>query len=105
MDSLDISENCRLYSQYSFNCISTNFHCLFILSFNIRSLNENGRRFAPNIDGLNKKPDIIALSDTWFNETNFDNLPGYKAFNSERTKKKQGVNFQFFVEIIYPSKL
>ena len=51
---------------------------------------KNGWRFAPYIDGLNKKSDIIVLSEMWFNETNIDNLPGYKAFNSVRTKKTGG---------------
>ena len=87
MDSVDISENCRLYSQDSFNINSTNFKGLFILSFNIRSLNKNVWKFAPYIDGLNKKQDIIVLSETWFNETNIDNLPEYKAFNSIQAGK------------------
>ena len=90
MESVDISEKCRLYSQVCFNCNSTDFHGLFILTFNIRSLNKNGWRFAPHIDGLNKKPDIIVLSEKWFNETNIDNLPGYNALNFVRTKKTGG---------------
>ena len=57
-------ERSQLY-QESFNYNSTNFHGLFILSFNIRSLNKNGWRFVPFIDGLKKKPDII-VSKTLF---------------------------------------
>ena len=87
MNSLDFPENFRLYSPDSFNSSSTNFNGLFVLSFNIRSLNKNGWKFSPFMDGLNKKPDIIVLSETWFNETNIDNLPGYKAFNSVRAEK------------------
>ena len=104
MDSVDISENCRLYSQDSFNCKSTNFQGLFILSFNIRSLNKNGWRFTPYIDRLNKKPNIVIFSETWFTETNIDYLPGYKTFNSVRNKKIVG-GLSFFVEIVYLSKL
>ena len=66
-DISDISENCRHYSQDFFNAISTNFKGLFILSLNIRSLNKNGWKYAPYFDGLNKKPDVIVLSETWFN--------------------------------------
>ena len=75
MDPVDISENCGLHSQDSFTCNSTIFHGFSFF------------RFAPYIGGLNKKPDKIVLSETWFNETNIDNLPRYKAFNSVRTKK------------------
>ena len=96
MDSVDISENFRLHSQGSFNLISTNFNGLFILSFNIRSLNKNGWKFAPYIDRLNKKPDIIVLSETWFNETNIDNLPGYKL---------SILCLRYFVEMDYVSRL
>ena len=60
--------------------------CLF-LSFNIRSLNKNGWKFAPYTDEVNNKPDIIVLSETWFNEINNGKLPGYKAFNSIRAEK------------------
>ena len=76
MDSVDISESWRLYSQNSFNCNSTYFSGLFLLSFNVRLLNKNGKKFAPYTDGLKEKPDIIVLSEMWFNETKVDNLPG-----------------------------
>ena len=39
--------------------------------------------------GLNEKPGIVVLSETWFNETNIDNLPGYKPFNFVCTKKNR----------------
>ena len=90
MDSVDISENCRLYSQDSFICNSTNFLGLFIVSFSIRLLNNNDWKFAPYIDGLNKKPSNILLSETWFNAANIDNLPGYKVFSSVHTEKTGG---------------
>ena len=46
--------------------------------------------------GLNEKPGIVVLSETWFNETNIDNLPGYKPFNLVCTKKKTGGRLQLF---------
>ena len=79
-----------MYGQDSFNFISTNFNGLFSLSFNIRLLNKNCWKFATYIDGLIKKPDIIMLIETWFNETSIDNTPGYKAFNSKRAEKTGG---------------
>ena len=63
-----------------------------------------GWKFAPYCEGLNKKPDIIVLSEIRFNETNIDNLPGYKAFNSIRAEKRV-VDSQFFGEMIYAFKL
>ena len=76
MDSVNIPKTCRLYSQDSFNCNLTNFIGLFIIGFNIRSINKNGWKFSSFIDGLNKKPNVIVLSETWVNETNNDSLPG-----------------------------
>ena len=58
-------------------------------------MNQNGQKFAPLIDGLNNKPDIIVLSEIWFNETNIVDLPGYKAFNSVCTKKKEWWTLNF----------
>ena len=87
MDQVDKPDYCRLYSQDSFNFNSNIFKGLFISSFSTRSLNKNGWKFAPYIDGLNNKPDIIVLSETWFNETNINILPGYKAFSSIRPEK------------------
>ena len=39
---------------------------------------------------MTKKPDLIVLGETWFNDTNNCNLPGNKAFNSVRTEKTGG---------------
>ena len=60
------------------------------MSFNIRSLSKNGHSFAPYIDGLNKKPDVIVLSETWFRPEKIGNIPGYRSFNSVRTEMRAG---------------
>ena len=39
---------------------------------------------------MNKKLYIILFSDTSFNETNIDKLPGYKAFKSVHIEKTDG---------------
>ena len=90
MDSVDISKNSRPYNQDYFTSISMNFNGLFNLSFILRSLNKNGWKFAPYIDGLSKKPDVIVLSETWFNETNIDILHWYKELNSKWVGKTGG---------------
>ena len=38
------------------------------------SLSKNGWNSAPYIDGLNKKPDFLVLSETWLNEKKIGNL-------------------------------
>ena len=97
MSSVDISEKCKVYSQESFKCNSTNFNGLSIISSVISSLNKNVWKFAPFIDGLNKKPEIIVFSEVWFNERNFDNFAGHKAIKSVRTEKKTGGGLSIFL--------
>ena len=78
MNSVENSKIYRLYGQVSSDDNSTNFIGLFMLSFIIRFLSNNGRKFALYIDSLNKKLDINLLSEIWFEKTNIDILPGYK---------------------------
>ena len=92
----EILKDCRFYSQDSFNGNSTNYKGVFISSFNWRSSNKNSREFAPYIDGLNRNPDAIVFSETWFKETNIDGLSVCIAFNSIRTKKKTGGGLWIF---------
>ena len=88
IDSIDVSENGRLYIPFFFIFISTNFNVPFLLSFSIRLLNKNGWKFAPYKNkNKNEKPDIAVLSETWFNETSIDKHPRYKTLNFVRTKK------------------
>ena len=105
MDLISISENCKRCSQDSFNGNSTKFTGLILLSFTTWSSNKNGWKFALYIDGLNKKPDIIVFSETWLNGTKISKLLGHKSLKSVRTKKKQVVDFVFFLEMFHLSKL
>ena len=100
-----MTENCRRYSCDSFDGKSTNFNGLFILSFSIKSLNENDRKFTRYIDEFNKKPDIIMFSETWCNETIIDNIPGYKSILFCTHEKLGGGLSHFFVEMTYLLKL
>ena len=90
MDNIDFNENCNSYNQETFNNESVNRDGLFVMNFNIRSLYKNGCCFSAYIDGLNKKPDVVVLSETWLKDGSYDDLPGYKAFNSVRTEKLGG---------------
>ena len=56
----------------------------------MRSLSKNGYSFAPYIDGLNKKPDVIVLSETWLRPEEIGDIPGYRSFNSVSTEKRAG---------------
>ena len=78
MQSDDITENSKLYCHSSF---TDNAHFFFngllIVSFDIGSLSKNGHSFTPYIDGLDKKPDVIVSSETWFRPEKVGSLPGY----------------------------
>ena len=59
------------------------------------------RKITPYIDDFKKKQDVTVLSETWFNVTSIDKLPGYEAFNSVSMNiKSDGFNF-FYKSFIF----
>ena len=66
-----------------------NVNDLNILHTNIRSLRKNGDELSVYLESLNKKFDIVCLTETWITELPVvdDIFPSYSSFHSIRKSK------------------
>ena len=89
-------QNCSYYTDLSFNNKIDdhilNKDCLGLIHFNIRSLAKNYRSADVFLSSLNFKFTVVAFSETWLNENNYDCycLPGYVLESRFRTNKCGG---------------
>ena len=100
--SVDI--DCQTYSCDSFNTRYRNSGGLFILHQNIRSFNKNIDEFLLCIGNLSRFPDVLVLSETWFNSENCQELPNYHGYHSYRTNKMGG-GISIFIHEKFESKI
>ena len=100
MVSVDIPENCRLYSQESFNSISTKFNGFIISRFNIRSLTKlvgNSHHILTDwirTQMLSSSVKLGLIKQTMVILQDIKHSIPYG-------RKKRAVDFEFFVGIIY----
>ena len=80
------------YSIENYNNSSFENLSFTILNFNIRSFNANSDQFIVMIESLPTPPDVIILTETWLNETNYCNcsIEGYEASHTIRTTGRGG---------------
>ena len=94
--NVPFTDICKFFELESYNnSFSTDDDSsLNIMHFNIRNLVTNKTELEECISLLKRKPDIIALSETWldrFNKTSI-NFQGYTCYNVVRTKPHGGVS-------------
>ena len=93
--------NCDYYTNDEFNCKFSNIYGLSVLHFNCRSVKANFSNLQDYILSLVKNFDIIAVTETWLNET--DNVNDFCmaeydiAYMNRKNKRGGGV-------MIYVSK-
>ena len=93
------SNSCNNYDIASFNLsFSVPNKYFFIIHQNIRSFNCNIDEFILYIHNLVVKPDVIILSETWFNCDNFHGLNGYSAYHTYR-RDRGGGGISVFVKV------
>ena len=87
----------NLKQYYDGNEFNVKFPCnnsndLSILHTNIRSLRKNGDELCGHLESLNKKFDIVCLTETWITELPVvdDIFPSYSSFHSIRKSKSGG---------------
>ena len=96
MDQNNSTEPCNSYCPSSFNSNFINSNGLFLVNLNTRPYNTNSDSFLNYIDKLNRPPDVIVLSETYFSDTYIVNIPGFRSFNSYSS-----INYYFeFIAII-----
>ena len=89
---LTIIFSCKYYSGNYFNDNQISINCLSFIHLNARSLNSNFKEIEDYLSSLNHKFDIIAISETWANESNEQTFTfhGYDAFHTVRKNKRGG---------------
>ena len=83
---------CRYYTLDTINydlsdCRNNN---LTIYHINLRSYSANFDEMSILLDGLNKRPDIIVFSETWFNEDTCEGIAGYVDYHVYRNGRHGG---------------
>ena len=61
-----------------------------ILSQNIRSFTKNSESFLSIFQDHISYPDVLVLTETWFQESNVQNIINYKAFHTVRSRGRSG---------------
>ena len=90
--SIGSSEQSKYYTLSEFNLLmSQNQLPTTILTYNIRSFNCNSNYFFASFEN-NSLPEILVFSETWFNNSNVTEIPGYKSFHTFRTGRSGGVS-------------
>ena len=95
----------EMHGHADFNCISE-YHDIFsynklfsgnqnnlsIIHMNARSLSKNYDRINAFLSSLTLSPDIIAITETWLNDTNkyLYQFPGYHPYHITRTTRPHG---------------
>jgi len=76
----------------------------FVFHQNIRSFNKNCDELLLFMNGLDVCIDVVILSETWFNEDNCYDIPGYKSYHSYR-KDRGGGGISIYVSAKLKSKI
>ena len=95
-DHLNFDEISKYYDldQYNRSFPTDDDKILSIMHFNIRSLTKNGDEMIVMLESLQKKPDVIDLSESFLdsNSTSTMKINGYKDFHVVRgNTKRKGV--------------
>ena len=69
---------------------SSGFTCL---NYNIRSFNKNFDTFFCLFEQRKQFPDVLVLTETWFDVDSFRNIPGYQGFHAVREGVRSGSNY------------
>ena len=63
---------------------------LNILNYNIRSFSANFDSFISIFDNFDSTPDILILTETWFNENSIKDIPYFNCHHTIRTSRRSG---------------
>ena len=90
-DSLNLPYNPEYMTIAQYNTINRNSPKLTIITYNIRSFNKNINTFMASFNSNQKTfPEVLILTETWFDVTTVCNLPGYDAHHTVREGTRSG---------------
>ena len=89
--NLDYSvDPCFYYSIDSFNQVIHPCGNLFIINYNIRSLNCNFDEFSVFLESLKILPDMVIFTETWLLDNNISDIDGYNGYHCNRSSNNSG---------------
>ena len=96
-------KNCVYTDFLNFDSRVDVFHSLFMLHFNIRSLQKNFETFYESLQLLPTLPQIIGISETKINDTPFTNIsiPNYMFLHANSTTRAGGVGLYILSSISF----
>ena len=88
-----VNIDCQYYTMNKFNDSNFNNRGISLVHFNARSLKCNFNSICDCINNLNYSFDVIAISETWIDDSfdvNYINIDGYNLYHINRNYKKGG---------------
>ena len=74
------------------NVMNHGYHSLNVINYNIRSYNSNAEIFFALCNSLSVTPNVIVLTETWFNDDNIQCPLNYRGFHTVRDGRSGGVS-------------
>ena len=87
---LNEASTCQYYTMESFRSGVQTTGKLLILHLNVRSFFQNFEEFNAYFSQLECKPQVMVLSETWFNDFTVASLDGYLGYHSARDERRGG---------------
>ena len=103
LETMSSSQQSQYISVSEYNTLPSDNSNLTILSYNIRSFNQNKDALFSTFDSFHKFPNILHFSETWFNEQNVEEIGGFSSYHTFRSVGRSGGS-SIYVKSEIPSK-
>ena len=87
-----------------YNAINYDKNIFSTMSYNIRSFSANSDTFFSMFHNQNSYPDVLNLTETWFQDSNVEEIPGYKSYHTFRTSGRSG-GVSLYIKNDFPSRI
>ena len=89
-DSFETTKQSNYVSVENLNFLLSNKSLFSFMTYNIRSFNANFDSFLSMFTNDNNFPDILCLTETWFTDSNYEDISGYTSYHTIRNSGRSG---------------
>ena len=89
-NSVETAKQSSYTSVENLNSLISNKNFVSFMTYNIRSFNANADTFFSMFQNNNCFPKILTLTETWFSDSNMEDIPGYSSYHTIRTSGRSG---------------
>lgn len=89
-NSLSTDIECRVYDAADFRSSFCTADKFLVFHQNVRSFNKNSDELILFLVNLKTDIDVLILTETWFNQFNYHDIPGFNSYHSFRTERTGG---------------